>query len=161
MRESDVPGPARLGGDSGRCDDRRRIGKTEALRRALESINNGLPNVDRLKCLGIGNAGRSLLRDVHRFEETVIFPAYEACLTSAEANLASTSRLLVEHVEDQCFADEVAETLLAIGHGGPIDKAEAVGFMLRGFFKGLRRHIAIEEEHVPPRLGVRDVGSVT
>nr|WP_312891188.1 hypothetical protein [Mesorhizobium silamurunense] len=70
----------------------------------------------------------------------------EAHLTSAEANLASTRRLRAEHVEDQCFGDEVAETLVAIGHGDPIEPAEVVGFMLRGFFEGLRRHIAFERE---------------
>ncbi|TFF20657.1 hemerythrin domain-containing protein [Jiella endophytica] len=31
--------------------------------------------------------------------------------------------------------------------------AEALGYMLRGFFEGLRRHIAFEEEHLLPLLG--------
>lgn len=83
---------------------------------SLESIADALPNVDRLKCLGTAKNIVPLLRDIHGFEETVIFPAYEAHLTPAEAKLASTSRLRVEHLEDQCFAGEVAETLLAIGH---------------------------------------------
>ncbi|MCE7026540.1 hemerythrin domain-containing protein [Jiella avicenniae] len=30
--------------------------------------------------------------------------------------------------------------------------AEALGYMLRGFFEGLRRHIAFEEEHLVPLL---------
>ncbi|RRH93309.1 hemerythrin domain-containing protein [Mesorhizobium tamadayense] len=122
----------------------------------LEIIADALPNVDRLRCLRTASAIVQLLRDIHRFEETVIFPAYEANLTSAEANLASTARLRVEHIEDQCFAGEVAESLLAIGHGEPIESAEAVRFMLRGFFDGLRRHIAFEREHVLPRIGVSD-----
>lgn len=34
--------------------------------------------------------------------------------------------------------------------------AEAIGFMLRGFFEGLRRHIAFEREHVLPMIGIVD-----
>ncbi|WP_245520457.1 hemerythrin domain-containing protein, partial [Mesorhizobium sp. M4B.F.Ca.ET.200.01.1.1] len=44
---------------------------------ALERIADALPSVDRLKCLGTANAIVPLLRDIHRYEETVIFPAYE------------------------------------------------------------------------------------
>ncbi len=36
------------------------------------------------------------------------------------------------------------------GHADPV--AEALGYMLRGFFEGLRRHIAFEEEHLVPLL---------
>ncbi len=36
------------------------------------------------------------------------------------------------------------------GHADPA--AEALGYMLRGFFEGLRRHIAFEEEHLVPLL---------
>nr|WP_156315312.1 hemerythrin domain-containing protein [Mesorhizobium sp. AA23] len=121
---------------------------------SLESIADALPNVDRLKCLG---TAKKIVPLFHGFEETEIFPAYEAHLTPAEAKLASTSRLRVEHLEDQCFASEVAETLLAIGHGDAIESPEAVGFMLRGFFEGLRRHIAFEREHVLPRIAISDV----
>ncbi|WP_245420474.1 MULTISPECIES: hemerythrin domain-containing protein [Mesorhizobium] len=126
---------------------------------SLESIADALPNVDRLKCLGTAKKIVPLLRDIHGFEETVVFPAYEAQLTPAEGKLASTSRLRVEHLEDQCFASAVAETLLAIGHGNPIESPEAVGFMLRGFFEGLRRHIAFEREHVLPRIAISDAGA--
>ncbi|WP_235984425.1 hemerythrin domain-containing protein [Mesorhizobium neociceri] len=126
---------------------------------ALESIADGLPNVDCARWLGTANAIVPLLRDIHNFEETVIFPAYKACLTSAEVDLGTTGRLRLEHIKDQCFAGELAETLLAIGKGDPIESAEAIGFMLRGFFEGLRRHIAFEREHILPRIGVADAGT--
>lgn len=122
---------------------------------ALETIADTLPKVDRLKCLSTANAIVPLLRNIHQYEETVIFPAYEAALTG-DANLASTRRLRAEHVEDECFAGEVTEVLLAIGHGETVENAEAVGFMLRGFFESLRRHIAFEREHVLPMIGVVD-----
>ncbi|QKD20241.1 hemerythrin domain-containing protein [Mesorhizobium sp. NZP2077] len=123
---------------------------------ALESIADTLPKVDALACLTAANAIVPLLRDSHRYEETVIFPAYETALASSEANLDSARRLRAEHVEDECFAGEVTEILLAIGHGKTIDNAEAVGFMLRGFFESLRRHIAFEREHVLPMIGIVD-----
>lgn len=120
---------------------------------ALESIADTLPKVDRLKCLSTANAIVPLLRNIHRYEETMIFPAYEAALNSRDANLDSTRRLRAEHVEDECYAAEATGILLAIGHGETVDNAEAVGFMLRGFFESLRRHIAFEREHVLPMIG--------
>ena len=36
--------------------------------------------------------------------------------------------------------------LLSYAEGRPTHSAEATGYMLRGFFEALRRHIAIEEE---------------
>ncbi|ESZ66675.1 hypothetical protein X727_26950 [Mesorhizobium sp. L103C119B0] len=125
---------------------------------ALERIADTLPRVDSLACLAAANAIVPLLRNIHQYEETVIFPAYEAALTGRDANLASTRRLRAEHVEDECFAGEVTEILLAIGHGETVENAEAVGFMLRGFFESLRRHIAFEREHVLPMIGVVDGG---
>ncbi|WP_348627026.1 hemerythrin domain-containing protein [Mesorhizobium sp. M3A.F.Ca.ET.080.04.2.1] len=121
---------------------------------ALEKLADALPNVDRLQCLGVANTIVPLLREIHRYEETVVFPAYEAALTLAESKLASTNRLRAEHLEDECYADELTEALLAIGHGDRIENAEAVGFMLRGFFESVRRHIAFEREHILPRIGL-------
>jgi hemerythrin-like domain-containing protein len=123
---------------------------------ALERIADALPSVDRLKCLGTANAIVPLLRNIHRYEETVIFPAYDAALTGSGANLASTRRLRAEHVEDECFASEVTEILLAIGHGETVENPETIGFMLRGLFENLRRHIAFEREHVLPMIGIVD-----
>ncbi|ESY72917.1 hemerythrin domain-containing protein [Mesorhizobium sp. M1050] len=125
---------------------------------ALERIADTLPRVDCLSCLAAANAIVPLLRNVHQYEETVIFPVYEAASTSSDANRASIRRLRAEHVEDECFAGEVTEILLAIGHGETVENAEAIGFMLRGFFEGLRRHIAFEREHVLPLIGVVDAG---
>ncbi|MER9722669.1 MULTISPECIES: hemerythrin domain-containing protein [unclassified Mesorhizobium] len=125
---------------------------------ALERIADTLPRVDSLACLAAANAIVPLLRNIHQYEETVIFPAYEAALTGSDANLVSTRRLRAEHVEDECFAGEVTEILLAIGHGETVENAEAVGFMLRGFFESLRRHIAFEREHVLPMIGAVDAG---
>lgn len=122
----------------------------------LEAIADTLPGaVDPIKCLAVANLLVPLLRSAHRYEEDFIFPAYEAALGPDGLRSSSTQRLRQEHVEDECFADEVTEVLLAIGHGEAIGNPEAVGFMLRGFFESVRRHIAFEREHVLPAIGCR------
>nr|ACF98080.1 hypothetical protein [uncultured bacterium 1042] len=116
---------------------------------ALEEIADSLPDqIDRLKCIGVASALLPLLRRVHRYEEEVLFPAYETARGSSFDGAASIHRLRVEHLEDECFADEVTEVLMAIGHGGAIENPEALGFMLRGLFETVRRHIAFESEHI-------------
>ncbi len=122
----------------------------------LEEIADTLPaHIDRLKCLWVANALVPLLRSAHSYEEAVVFPAYESVSGQAEKSV-STERLRIEHAEDECFADEVTEILLAIGHGEAVENPEAFGFMLRGLFETLRRHIAFESEHVLPTIGLSD-----
>lgn len=117
---------------------------------ALEAIADALPDaIDRVHCLSVASELVPMLRAAHRFEECHIFPLY-AKARGDEAEAPSIARLKAEHVEDECFADEITETLLAIGRGGPIGNAEATGFMLRGFFEMQRRHIAFEREHILP-----------
>lgn len=118
----------------------------------LELLADSLPaNVDRMTCLYVANTLVPSLRDIHRYEEQVVFPAYEA-IAGIGSRESTIRRLRMEHLEDECFADEVTEVLLAIGHGRPIANAEATGFMLRGLFETMRRHVAFEREHVMPML---------
>lgn len=118
---------------------------------ALEELADSLPGqVDRLRCIGIASTLVPLLRRVHQYEEEIIYPAYEATVGSSAGQ--TSSRLRAEHLEDQCFADEVTEVLMAIGHGEAIENAEVVGFMLRGLFETMRRHIAFESEHILPLI---------
>lgn len=121
-----------------------------ALCAALEAVADALPeSVCRAECLRIASLLVPLLRQAHAYEDDVIFPAYAAAAPEAAPTI---HRLRVEHVEDESFADEVTEILLAVGHGEPIANAEAMGFMLRGLFETLRRHIAFEREHVLPAI---------
>ncbi|MFB2549928.1 hemerythrin domain-containing protein [Ensifer soli] len=115
----------------------------------LENIADSLPGgIDALDCLVAASRLLPLLRRAHAFEEARIFPAYDAL--TAGGGPASTARLRAEHIEDECFAADLTEILLSVGHGGRVENAETFGFMLRGFFEGLRRHIAFENEHVVP-----------
>lgn len=122
-----------------------------ALCAALEGIADGLPHsVDRLACLRIAAELVPSLRRIHAYEEEELFPRF---VGDVPARAASVSRLCVEHVEDECFADELTEVLLVVGRGGAIENPEALGFMLRGFFQAVRRHAAFEAEHVLPLAG--------
>lgn len=117
---------------------------------ALETIADALPDdVCRLECLRIASVLVPMLRGAHSYEDDVVFPAFAAAPGGGDTD-ATLHRLRVEHVEDESFADEVTEVLLAVGHGKPIENPEAFGFMLRGLFETLRRHIAFEREHVLP-----------
>lgn len=117
----------------------------------LEAIADSLPyQVDRLKCLGVANRLIPILRDAHRYEEEVLFPAFERDSASRAVRIATVRRLKSEHVCDEGAADEITEELMRIGHGGDIDNPEALGFMLRAFFVTVRRHMAFEAEHIFP-----------
>lgn len=112
---------------------------------ALETIANDLPaRIDRLKCLGIASDLVPLLRDSHRFEEETVFPAF----LKRRGEAAVIARLTGEHLEDGCAAEELTETLLAIGHGSEIANPEALRHMLCAFFSALRRHVAFERDHI-------------
>lgn len=118
--------------------------------RQLEAIADSLPgDIDPVACMKAAQALIPVLREAHRFEEAVVFPAYDDLL-SDHAAPTSTSRLRTEHIEDECFAADLTEILLKLGHGEQITNAETFGFMLRGFFDGVRRHIAFENEHITP-----------
>jgi hemerythrin-like domain-containing protein len=122
----------------------------------LEEIADSLPaGVNRQKCIYAAKALSPLIRGVHQYEETVLFPQLErpnasalACSDAAIGSLADTlARLKYEHFEDEWYAEELTEALLRLGSGAPVND-EAVGYMLRGFFEGLRRHIAFEKSHL-------------
>ncbi|MBX3532073.1 MAG: hemerythrin domain-containing protein [Rhizobiaceae bacterium] len=119
----------------------------------LEDVADSLPaRIDRMACLTIASEIEPLVRGIHRFEEEALFPAYTAILKAEGRDLGSVDRLMWEHVEDECFAAELAEVLCVLGRGGPAENPEALGFMLRGFFESKRRHVAFEREHVLPMV---------
>lgn len=118
---------------------------------ALEQIADSLPSrVDRLVCLRVANHLVPLLQTCHRYEEDRIFPLFESADAGDPHRRDSVNRLRSEHVEDEFLAHEITEVLFSIGHGGPVENPEAVGFMLRTCFQSLRRHIAFEREHILP-----------
>lgn len=115
-----------------------------ALCNELEEVADSLPsNVDRQKCLYAAKMLGPLVQNIHEYEETVLFPWIES---QRGPQLRETiERLKFEHCEDECFAEELTDALLKLGTGDLVNM-EAVGYMLRGFFEGVRRHIAFERD---------------
>jgi len=117
----------------------------------LESIADTLPqHPNLLICLLVASELVPLLAASHQFEEDRLFPAFMTGTSDPEARGLSVRRLRAEHVEDACAAQDITELLFATGHGHPIENPEAFGFMLRGFFENVRRHVAFEREHIMP-----------
>ncbi len=113
----------------------------------LEEIADSLPEgLDRDRCLSVSRRLEPLVQAVHVYEEQVLFPAcLEAAGHAAHAR-ELVARLKAEHIEDAEFAAELCEGLRRIGEGLAPLNVEALAYMLRGFFAGVRRHIATERE---------------
>lgn len=119
----------------------------------LETIADGLPsNLDRQRCLLVARAVCPIIVSSHDVEEKLLFDALER-LPNCPADLSRTlERLRYQHYEDLCFAEELQDVLLALGHGEESVSADAIGYMLRGFFESIRRHVAFERELLMPML---------
>lgn len=87
-----------------------------------------------------------LVNGIHRYEEEAVFPLLERKASGDRELIDSIARLKFEHVEDECFAEELTDTLNRLGSGDDTVNAEAAGYMLRGFFESIRRHIAFEQQ---------------
>ncbi|MEE9314125.1 MAG: hemerythrin domain-containing protein [Rhizobiaceae bacterium] len=126
-----------------------------ALCEVLESIADQLPRVvDRQQCLSLARQISPIVKAAHDFEEAKLFP-YLLGLPCPFPNLEqSLERLRYEHWEDESFAEEISESLKEFGQGECEDGCEKLAYMLRGFFEGLRRHMAFENEHLLPMLEV-------
>lgn len=123
-----------------------------ALCEMLEQIADSLPNrLDRAQCETAAKLLTSAVARFHRFEEDIVFPVYSACAVGDNGALQTVERLRFEHRQDEDFAFELSEQLLAAATAKAFN-AEMLGFMLRGFFTSMRRHIAFESEHVIARL---------
>ena len=113
----------------------------------LEAVADSLPaGTDRQFCLHLARQIGPVLRDAHAAEEQFLFPGIVA-----RNGAAVVERLRLEHIEDECFGEEVQYELLQLGQGRPVLAPEATGYMLRGFFEGMRRHMRHELELLSER----------
>lgn len=115
----------------------------------LEAVADSLPlRTDRHFCLHLARQIGPVLRDAHAMEEQLLFPGL---LARGENGAEVVERLRLEHIEDECFGEEVQYELLQLGQGRTVLAPEATGYMLRGFFEGMRRHmhheLALLSEH--------------
>jgi hypothetical protein len=93
-----------------------------------------------------GTQPPEIQRKAQELEENEVFPLLMK-LTLGNPQLSATlERLEREHCEDECYGEEIAALLEECAHNGQPANPESAGYMLRGFFTGLRRHVAFERE---------------
>jgi len=119
----------------------------------LEEVADDLPEIsDTQLCLYLAKRIHPMIHEAHEYEEKTLFPMLMT-MQDLDENLKSTvERLRYEHWEDESFADEVADAMIRFVTDKASSNAETLAYMLRGFFEGLRRHIAFEREHIVPLL---------
>ncbi len=118
-----------------------------ALCNSLEEIADSLPTeIDRQKCAYAAKMLEPLIRELHSGEESAVFRWVEQNFGDDPSIAATLARLKYEHCEDECFAEELTEMLVKLGAADESVNAETAGYMLRGFFTNLRRHIGFEQE---------------
>ena len=120
---------------------------------ALEELADSLPNqVDVQNCMALSRSVLPTIRHAQKLEETRLFPQLMQAYPDDHRLQASLDRLRQEHLEDDSFADEIACLLHDCGSTGRPCNAESAGYMLRGFFSSVRRHVAFEHECLLPLI---------
>lgn len=113
-----------------------------ALCDGLEAIADSLPDhVNRQLCLDSADVIGPTLRHLHVAEETTLIPEL---LLAGPPGERLVDSLRAEQIEDRSLAEEVEYELKLLGESRPTIGAETTGYMLRGFFQGLRRHVRRE-----------------
>ncbi|MEM8689965.1 MAG: hemerythrin domain-containing protein [Pseudomonadota bacterium] len=117
----------------------------------LEDIADSLPDrIDRKQCFCAALALQYRINTHHQLEEEVLFPRLLARASDKRALQRIFQRLSDEHRTDEGHCDEAIELLTRLSDGTPPLNVEAAGYLLRGLFEGLRRHIAFEQDHLLP-----------
>lgn len=147
-------GPAVFSADSSVAE---RIGENHrtllALCTHLENLADALPSaIDRQECLIMSRALGPMVHRIQVFEENEVFPLLLAWKTLTPEIAETLDRLKIEHQLDSCYAEDVQDMLRGLGEGRPTMSADAAGFMLRGFFEALRRHVVFEQTFLVPLL---------
>jgi hemerythrin-like domain-containing protein len=127
--------------------------KLLALCAHLEEFADALPDsIDRQECLIMSRALGPMIHRIQEFEEQQVFPILLAW-QAIEPEISETiDRLKIEHQLDSCYAEDVQDMLRGLGEGRPTLSPDAAGFMLRGFFEAMRRHVAFEQQFLVPLL---------
>lgn len=120
----------------------------------LEAIADSLPHPDAGLCIATADALEPLVELTHVLEEDVFFPILAA---SGRPELNRTvARLRREHLSDMATAGEVSDALHDVVTSRSTLSPDAVGYLLRSFFDGMRRHVYGELELIQLFLPERD-----
>jgi Hemerythrin HHE cation binding domain len=116
----------------------------------LEAIADGLPSsVDSQFVLRTAKRILVIVKCAHDFEEGFLFPFLESRVPQLAATL---ERLRYEHWGDEEFAVDIHHALREYVRLHDNAKVDALAWMLRGFFEGMRRHIAFDREYLQPKI---------
>lgn len=128
---------------------------------ALEGFADRLPyGVTADECLALAQMVYPTVQRAHQFEETVLFPILAQRPENQEQMQKTLDRLHGEHWEDESFAGELAQALRDFVATDDANKnVGMLAYMIRGFFDGLRRHLAFEREHILPILSMHEVAA--
>lgn len=125
----------------------------------LEYIADLLPDrADQQDCLLLAQNIVPLVRRAHIFEEETVFPLLLVNLSASQSLKDSLERLKLEHMCDEEFASDLCLSLREFVINRPSANPETLAWMLRGFFDGLRRHIAYEQELLLPLMDMPSKG---
>lgn len=118
---------------------------------ALELIADGLPNSSQPDlCRSVVHVLRVGLPQHVALEEQLLFPALRRSPQFGVDCERVLRALEQEHESDDPFAHEIAEELEQLAGGDKPRNSEMLGYMLRGFFIPLRRHINWENVTILP-----------
>lgn len=113
--------------------------------RELEAVADSLPlDVDPSLCMRLARTLGPTLRAAHDYKEAHFGPLVRRVLTDLSNIDAILERLRAESYETELLAEEIAEELSQWGICADQKSAEAMGYMLRGFFISLTRHVEFE-----------------
>lgn len=117
----------------------------------LETIADLLPDgVDSRDCLLMAQNIVPLVKRAHEFEEGQVYPLLLSQPGISVQMKETLERLRFEHLGDEEFASDLCLSLRQFVTARENCNVESLAWMLRGFFEGLRRHIAFEREHLLP-----------
>jgi hypothetical protein len=119
----------------------------------LEKIADSLPqNLDRQTCIHVAKAIGPIISRGQEIEEAKLFKAVENAGEISIDPRVIVDRLRMDQLGTIFMSEEIFDVLISHGAGNPTHGAEATGYLLRGFFSGLRRHLALEQELLAPTL---------
>lgn len=119
----------------------------------MELVADQLPDmVNETLCNQIYSALRFELPILHRNEEAL----YEIICQRDRRDAGMVEiveKIRHEHTVHECYADEFSDTLSILRPSEGVHWPDAMGYMLRGYFETMRRHLDWEELTLIPLAG--------
>jgi hypothetical protein len=122
----------------------------------LEALADLLPHrVDKQDCLLMAQNAVPLVLRAHAFEEHIVFPYIDKNPDLPDSTKLALDRLKFEHIGDEDYAHDLCISLREFVIHRDKTNPETLSWMLRGFFEGLRRHVAFEQALLLPLIEAR------